>query len=63
MKAYRFVFDTRDEGADQRLDVVDTPDGVWRCHTVFNCVEACPKEIDVTGHLSELKRACVERQV
>ena len=63
LKAYRFIFDTRDEGADERLAIVDTPDGVWRCHTVFNCVEACPKEIDITGHLSELKRACVSREL
>ncbi len=63
LKAYRFIFDTRDEGADERLKIVDSPDGVWRCHTKFNCVEACPKEIDVTGHLSELKRACVAREL
>jgi succinate dehydrogenase / fumarate reductase, iron-sulfur subunit len=63
VKAYRFVFDTRDDGEDARLDIVDSPNGVWRCHTIFNCVEACPKEIDVTGHLSRLKQACVMRQV
>ena len=63
LKAYRFIFDTRDEGSDDRLDIVDSPNGVWRCHTIFNCVEACPKEIDITGHLSHLKRACVARQI
>lgn len=63
LKAYRFVFDTRDEATDERLDTIDAPDGIWRCRTVFNCVEACPKEIDVTGHLSELKRAVVTREL
>jgi succinate dehydrogenase / fumarate reductase iron-sulfur subunit len=63
LKAYRFVFDSRDEASDERLAIVDSPNGIWRCHTIFNCVEACPKEIDITGHLSELKRACVERDL
>lgn len=63
LKANRFVFDTRDLAADERLDIIDSPDGIWRCHTIFNCVEACPKDIDVTGHLSELKRAAVTRNV
>jgi len=63
LKAYRYVFDTRDEAADERLDIIDSPNGIWRCRTVFNCVEACPKDIDITGHLSELKRACVAREL
>jgi len=63
LKAYRFIFDTRDEATDERLDIIDSPNGIWRCRTVFNCVEACPKDIDVTGHLSQLKRAAVARQL
>ena len=63
LKAHRFVFDTRDEADDERLSIIDTPQGIWRCHTIFNCVEACPKEIDITGHLSALKRAAVARNV
>lgn len=63
LKANRFVFDTRDQAADERLEIIDSPEGIWRCHTIFNCVEVCPKEIDITGHLSELKRAAVSRNV
>ena len=63
LKANRFVFDTRDESSDERLQIIDSPQGIWRCHTIFNCVEACPKEIDITGHLSELKRAAVARNI
>jgi succinate dehydrogenase / fumarate reductase iron-sulfur subunit len=63
LKAFRFVFDTRDEGAAERLDIVDTPDGLWRCHTIFNCVEVCPKEINITWHLSQLKKMAVEREI
>jgi len=40
LKAYRYIFDSRDEGAAERLNILDTNDGVWRCHTIFNCVEA-----------------------
>jgi len=63
LKAYRFVFDTRDESADERLDVIDTPDGIWRCHTIFNCVEACPKDINITWHISQLKKRLAEREM
>jgi len=61
LKAYRFVFDTRDEAADERLDIIDTPDGLWRCHTIFNCIEACPKDINITWHISQLKKAVSNR--
>jgi succinate dehydrogenase / fumarate reductase iron-sulfur subunit len=63
LKAYRFVFDSRDEAPDERLDVVDTPDGLWRCHTIFNCVEVCPKEINLTWHISQLKKRSALREL
>lgn len=63
LRAYRYIYDTRDEGADERLDILDTPDGIWRCHTIFNCVEACPKDIDITWHLSQLKRKISSREI
>jgi succinate dehydrogenase / fumarate reductase, iron-sulfur subunit len=63
LKAYRFIFDSRDEAPDERLDIVDTPDGLWRCHTIFNCVEVCPKEINITWHLSQLKKRCSLREL
>lgn len=63
LKAYRFVFDTRDEAAAERLDIIDTPDGIWRCHTIFNCIEACPKEINITWHISQLKKAASDREM
>jgi succinate dehydrogenase / fumarate reductase, iron-sulfur subunit len=57
LKAWRFVADTRDEAGAERLNVVNGTNGVWRCHTIFNCMEACPKEIDIPAALSKLKRA------
>jgi succinate dehydrogenase iron-sulfur subunit len=63
LKAYRFVFDTRDEAADERINIIDSPDGLWRCHTIFNCVDACPKEINITWHISQLKKRTSTREL
>ena len=46
VKAARFIADTRDAATNERLRLVGCEDGVWRCHTIFNCAEACPKSID-----------------
>ncbi|KAK3582615.1 hypothetical protein CHS0354_024169 [Potamilus streckersoni] len=62
LKAYRFIFDSRDQAADQRLKIIDNNKGLWKCYTIFNCVQACPKEIDITKHISALKRRVVEEQ-
>lgn len=62
LKSYRYSFDTRDEGTADRMMVLDQNDGVWRCHTIFNCVEACPKEINITWHISQLKKKLVSRE-
>jgi succinate dehydrogenase / fumarate reductase iron-sulfur subunit len=56
LKAYRFVGDSRDRGERERIKVVDSENGVWRCHTVFNCTEACPKKINLTWSIQALKR-------
>ena len=57
MQAHRFIFDSRDHAAKERLDILSEPDGVWRCRTVFNCTPACPREIEVTRALGEVKLA------
>lgn len=62
LKSFRYCFDTRDEGTSERIHILDTNDGVWRCHTIFNCVEACPKDINITWHISELKKKLVSRE-
>jgi succinate dehydrogenase / fumarate reductase iron-sulfur subunit len=63
LKAYRFIFDSRDDGAVERLDIVNDKSGVWRCHTIFNCMEACPKHIKITEYLSRLKTKVVENSL
>ncbi len=60
--AHRFIFDSRDEGTDQRLEVLNDKEGVWRCRTTFNCTEACPRGIEVTKAIQEVKRALIFRR-
>ncbi len=57
VQAHRFIFDTRDHAAKERLDILSAPNGVWRCRTIFNCTPACPREIEVTRALGEVKLA------
>ncbi|MEK6693175.1 MAG: succinate dehydrogenase iron-sulfur subunit [Nitrospirota bacterium] len=62
LKAYRFIFDSRDRAEEERLEKVTGVHGLWRCHSIFNCVESCPKEIDITGHITELKRLALKNR-
>lgn len=48
VNAHRFIFDSRDRAAAQRLEILNDQFGVYRCHTIFNCTLACPREIEVT---------------
>jgi succinate dehydrogenase / fumarate reductase, iron-sulfur subunit len=57
VQAHRFIFDSRDEAANERIDVLAEPNGVWRCRTIFNCTPACPREIEVTRAIGEVKLA------
>ena len=61
VNAHRFIVDSRDRAGKERLEILADPDGVWRCRTTFNCVEACPRDINVTGAIlevtSEIRRA------
>jgi len=59
VQAHRFIFDSRDKGKEERLKVMNDREGVWRCRTVFNCVEACPRGINVTRAIGEVKQALV----
>ena len=61
VNAHRFIFDSRDEGADERLEILADADGVWRCRTIFNCTEACPRGINITRAILEVSSAIVER--
>jgi succinate dehydrogenase / fumarate reductase, iron-sulfur subunit len=63
LKAYRFEVDSRDEARKERLPRFDNERGVYRCHTIMNCVEACPKELSPTEGIQWLKKAAVRRRI
>jgi succinate dehydrogenase / fumarate reductase, iron-sulfur subunit len=60
VNAHRFIFDTRDEASATRLDILNDREGVWRCRTIFNCTEACPREIRITQAIGEVKKAILK---
>lgn len=57
VNAHRFIFDSRDRAGAERLRILNDQFGVYRCHTIFNCTEACPREIQVTRAIGEVKKA------
>jgi len=63
LKAYRFEVDSRDEARKERLPRFANERGVYRCHTIMNCVEACPKELNPTEGIQWLKKAAVRRRL
>ncbi len=56
LRAHRYIFDSRIKDTIQRLAIVDQPHGSWSCKGYFKCTQVCPKEIQVTKHIYELKR-------
>ena len=62
VQAHRFLFDSRDEGGPERLAVLGSRDGVWRCRTIYNCTDACPRGIEVTRAIGEVKKELLFRR-
>jgi len=62
LRAYRYLIDSRDEGAEERLPILNDKNGVWRCHTIYNCVEACPKELNPTKAIVGIRQMLLERK-
>jgi succinate dehydrogenase / fumarate reductase iron-sulfur subunit len=54
VNAHRFITDSRDHAHEERLEIMADANGVWRCRTVFNCVEACPRDIKITRAIMEV---------
>lgn len=63
VNAHRFIFDSRDTAAAERLQILAEEMGVWRCRTAFNCTEACPREIKITQAIAEVKQAILRGKV
>jgi len=61
VNAHRFIFDSRDDAAEERLEILADKDGVWRCRTIFNCTDACPRGIHITQAILEVSSRIVER--
>ena len=63
LKAFRYTFDTRDHGMDQRIEALDNKHGLWRCHKITNCFTACPKNLNPTEAISKLQKRIVEEKL
>jgi succinate dehydrogenase / fumarate reductase iron-sulfur subunit len=63
LQAYRWVVDSRDEATGERLDGLEDPYRLYRCHTIMNCAKACPKGLSPAKAIAELKKLMVERRV
>jgi succinate dehydrogenase / fumarate reductase iron-sulfur subunit len=59
VNAHRFIYDSRDEAGQQRLEILSDKTGAFRCRTTFNCTDACPRGIHITRAIQEVKRAAV----
>jgi succinate dehydrogenase / fumarate reductase iron-sulfur subunit len=62
VNAHRFIFDSRDDAEEERLEILADKDGVWRCRTIFNCTDACPRGIHITQAILEVSSKIVERR-
>lgn len=56
VRAFRYLFDSRDGGADERIALLDNKNGAWGCQTRFWCTKVCPKEIPVTQKINQIKK-------
>jgi len=63
LQAYRFIADTRDQATAERLDDLEDPYRLFRCHTIMNCVDVCPKELNPTEAIGKIKDIMVKRIV
>jgi succinate dehydrogenase / fumarate reductase iron-sulfur subunit len=63
LAAYRWLVDSRDEAAGERLDALEDPFRLYRCHTIMNCTQTCPKGLNPAKAIAETKKMLAERQL
>jgi succinate dehydrogenase / fumarate reductase iron-sulfur subunit len=63
LKAFRYTFDTRDKGIEERIEHLDNKHGLWRCHKITNCYHACPKDLNPTDAIGKLQTRIVEEKL
>ena len=62
LQAYRFLADSRDQGTDDRLEDLDDPDRLYRCHNIMNCADVCPKGLNPSKAISKIKNMQIKKQ-
>lgn len=62
LQAYRWIIDSRDENTGERLDELEDPFKLYRCHTIMNCTDTCPKGLNPAKAIAEIKKLLVKRQ-
>jgi len=62
LNAYRWISDSRDDAIDERLDELEDPFKLYRCHTIMNCTSACPKDLNPAKAIANIKKLMVERK-
>jgi succinate dehydrogenase / fumarate reductase iron-sulfur subunit len=63
LQAYRWINDSRDEATGERLDNLNDPFKLYRCHTIMNCTKTCPKHLNPAKAIAEIKKLLVEREL
>lgn len=63
LQAYRWIIDSRDEATGERLDDLEDPFRLYRCHTIMNCARACPKGLNPGQAIAEIKKLMVSRSI
>jgi len=61
LQAYRWIADSRDENAGERLDALDDPYRIFRCHTIMNCTQTCPKGLNPSKAITEIRKRMLSR--
>ena len=62
LQAYRWLIDSRDEATEERLDNLEDPFKLYRCHTIMNCAKVCPKGLNPAKAIAEIKQMMVKRE-
>ena len=62
LQAYRWIADSRDEATGERLDALEDPFRLYRCHTIMNCTRTCPKSLNPAKAIAEIKKLMVARK-
>ena len=63
LQAYRWLIDSRDEAQGERLDNLEDPFRLYRCHTIMNCAKTCPKGLNPAKAIAHIKNMMIERRM